>query len=371
LDADSAALIADVMDRVRHEYVDSVDDRKLVDGAIRGILKELDPHSSYLDPSQYEDIRISTSGNYTGVGIDVNLDAGKVTVVTPLDGAPAARAGILPGDVVVSVDNVPVDSKNVEEAVGRMRGQVGTEVMVDVLREGSDVPIRFALTRSEVRVKTVMAEDMGNGLVYVRLISFAEGTPRELGRALQEIIANSDGQLRGLVLDLRSNPGGVLDSAVRIADAFLADGLIVRGTGRMRQARFEEYAGRGDELEQVPTVVLVNSGSASASEIVAGALQDHHRARVVGERTYGKGSVQTVMPLGEGRALKLTTSLYLTPSGRSINGAGIDPDVVVHNPKSERQYRGAGGPVPLAEDPQLLEALRLVSYDSIQVSAVQ
>jgi len=368
---ESAALVAEVIDRVRREYVDRIDDRQIAESAIRGIVAELDRHSSYLDAEQYEDIRINTSGNYTGIGLDVNLDGGKVTVVTPLDGAPAARAGILPGDVVVSVNDVPVDQDNVEAAVGRMRGAPGTPVTLDVLRPGSAAPLRFALTRTEVQVKTVTSEYLGNGLAYVRLAAFSEHTPSDLERAaadLKEAAGNEP--LLGLVLDLRSNPGGVLDAAVRVADTFLADGLIVSGTGRVRQAQFEEFAHVGDVLETVPAVVLVNGASASAAEIVAGALQDHGRARIIGETTYGKGSVQTVMPLGEGSAIKLTTSRYLTPSGRSINGTGIEPDVLVRSADASRQYRGAGGAVAIRDDVQLLEALRLISYDSIAQNTI-
>ena len=367
--AEATALLAEVLDRVRREYVDSIDDRQLVESAIRGIVQDLDQHSTYLNPDEYEEIRINTSAHYTGVGLDVSLDEGKVTVVTPLDGAPAARAGILPGDVVVSVDDMPVDENNVETVINKMRGAVGTEVTLDVVRHGSEEPLRFALTRAEVQVKTVTSEYLGNGLGYVRLTAFAESTPRELIRAARALREQADETLLGVVLDLRGNPGGVLDSAVQVADSFLDDGLIVSGTGRARSARFEQFAHAGDELEGVPTVVLVNGGSASASEIVAGALQDHHRARIIGERTYGKGSVQTVMPLGEGSAIKLTTSRYLTPSGRSLNGSGIDPDVVVHNADPQRQYRGPGSRVAMRDDQQLLEALRLISYDSISLSA--
>jgi carboxyl-terminal processing protease len=369
--SESIELVAEVMDRVRREYVDRVDDHQLVEGAIRGIVKELDQHSSYLDRSQYEEIRISTSGNYTGVGLDVSVDDGKVTVVEPLAGAPAAEAGILPGDVVVSVDDVPVEQGNVAQTVNRMRGAVGTPVTVDVVRGDSGKPLRFALTRASVQVKTVNGQYLGNGLAYFRLTAFAESTPHDLAVAAHHTIEQSGGKLLGVVLDLRNNPGGVLDAAIQDADEFLADGLIVRGTGRVKQARFEQFASAGDELEGVPVVLLVNGGSASASEIVAGALQDHQRAQIVGERTYGKGSVQTVMPLGEGSALKLTTSLYLTPSGRSINGLGIDPDVVVHNADPQRQYRGPGSPVAMADDQQLLEALRLISYESISLSAAR
>jgi carboxyl-terminal processing protease len=339
-----------------------------VEGAIRGIVHELDQHSSYLSADQYEDILISTSGNYTGIGLDVSLDEGKVTVIAPLDGAPAAKAGILPGDVVLSVDDVPVDTANVQATVNRMRGEVGTEVTLAVQRAGSDQPLRFALRRSEVKVQTVTSEYFGNGLAYVRLSSFAESTPRDLAQAARQMRELAGGELLGVVLDLRNNPGGVLDAAVRVADAFLDSGMIVRGTGRARQARFEQQARPGDELEGVPTVVIVNGGSASASEIVAAALQDHHRAQIVGERTYGKGSVQTVMPLGGDSAIKLTTSRYLTPAGRTINGRGVDPDIIVANDEPHRQYRGLEHGVALAEDRQLVEALRLISYDSITLS---
>ena len=368
---ESAALVAEVIDRVRREYVDSVDDKRIVEAAIRGIVADLDQHSTFLNAEQYEDIRISTTGNYTGVGLDVNLDGGKVTVVAPLEGAPAERAGILPGDVVSAVDNVPVNADDVAASVARMRGAPGTSVTLDVVREGSDAPLHFALTRSEVRVRTVQGEYLGNGLAYLRLSSFAESTARDLEQAARDLTAAAGDELLGVVLDLRSNPGGLLDSAVEVADAFLDSGVIVSGIGRMRKAQFEQTADAGDVLEGVPTVVLVNSQSASASEIVAGALQDHGRARIVGEKTYGKGSVQTVMPLGEGSAIKLTTSRYLTPSGRSINGSGIEPDVVVHSDDEHRQYRGANGRVALRDDAQLLEALRLISYDSITLTQVQ
>jgi len=369
---ESAALVAEVIDRVRREYVDRVDDRRIVESAIRGIVADLDPHSSFLDAAQYEDIRISTSGNYTGVGLDVDLEGGKVTVVTPLEGAPAEQAGVLPGDIVVAVNDIPVDANHVEATVTRMRGAPGTLVTLDVLRSGNAAPLRFALTRREVHVKTVLGEYLGNGLAYVRVSSFSESTSADLEQTAHDLTAAAErAELLGLVLDLRGNPGGLLDSAVEVADMFLADGVIVSGTGRIRQAQFEQMADAGDALEGVPLVVLVNSASASASEIVAGALQDHGRARIVGETTYGKGSVQTVMPLGEGSAIKLTTSRYVTPSGRSINGSGIQPDVVVHNGDANGQYRGAKGRVALRDDPQLLEALRLISYDSITLSSVR
>src|SRR5690606_3526222 len=281
-------LLAEVVERVKREYVEGIDDRRLIEAAIRGMVEELDQHSRYLDADQYDEILISTTGNYSGVGLDVAVADGKLKVVSPLDGAPAARAGILPGDVVVSVDDVPVDASNLEDTVSRMRGSAGTRVTLDVLRDGSEEPLRFALTRAEIQVKTVRSEYLDDGYGYIRLTAFSDTTGRELEAAAAELRRTAGKALRGIVLDLRNNPGGV--------------------------------------LEGVPVVVLVNRGSASASEIVAGALQDHDRATVIGERTYGKGSVQTVMPLGGGSALKLTTSHYLTPSGRSINGSGVEPD---------------------------------------------
>jgi len=362
-------LVEEVIDRVRREYVDTIDDQTIVESAIRGIVAELDPHSTYLNAEQYQDIRSATSGSYAGIGLDVNLEGGKVTVVSPLEDAPAARAGILPGDVVIAVDDVPVDENNVDASVARMRGAAGTQVKLAVQRSGEAEPLQFALMRSQVHVRTVTSEYLGNGLAYLKLSAFTDSTPRDLDRAAHELVEAADGKpLLGVVLDLRGNPGGVLDAAVRVADEFLSDGLIVSGNGRARQAKFEQFAHPGDVLESVPAVVLVNGHSASAAEIVAGALQDHKRARIVGEQTYGKGSVQTVMPLGEGKAIKLTTSRYLTPSGRSINGTGITPDVVMHS-EDDRLYRGAAGPVPMAEDSQLMEALKLVSYDSIALNS--
>lgn len=360
--------LVEVMQRVRREYVDQIDDRRLIESAIRGMVRELDDHSRYLDTRQYEDIRIATTGNYSGVGLDVTVEDGRVTVVSPLDDAPAAAAGIMPGDVVVSIDDVAVDASNAEETVSRMRGEPGTEVTLDVLRQGRGEPQRFALKRARIQVKTVRSAYLGDGYGYVRLTSFSDSTAADLDAAARALRDEAHEDLRGLVLDLRNNPGGVLDAAVDVADLFIDKGLIVRGTGRVRQARFEQYAGTGDDLEGVPLIVLVNNGSASASEIVAGALKDHNRGRLVGERTYGKGSVQTVMPLAEGSAIKLTTSRYLTPLGRSINGIGIEPDVLVRNLDPRRQFRGPDGGVPLAEDRQLQEALRLIGYDPIALS---
>ena len=355
---DPVELFAEVMERIREEYVDSVDEADLVEDAIRSIIADLDEHSRFLDEDAYADILISAASHYSGVGLDVSVDDGKVTVVAPLEGAPAERAGILPNDVVVSVDDVPVDPDNTQDAISRMRGEPGTSVTLDVMRSGVEDPLRFALTRAEVRLTTVHTDYLGDGFGYIRLSSFTDGTGEELHEAAEGLLSEHD--LRALVLDMRDNPGGTLGAAVDVADAFLEEGLIVRGNGRIDEARFEENATPGDVIDGRTLIVLVDDRSASASEIVAAALQENDRARVVGERTYGKGSVQTVIPLADGGALKLTTSEYFTPSGRSIDGTGVEPDLVV---QGGRRYRGAGSRVAPGDDMQLSEALNAAGYN--------
>jgi carboxyl-terminal processing protease len=363
-----AMLLVDVMRRIRTEYVDNVDDKKLVESAIRGMLEELDPHSRYLDPTHYEDIRISASGNYSGVGLDISLNEGRVTVVAPLDDAPAAMAGILAGDIVVSVDNVPVEAANVEDAISRMRGAPGTQVRLGVARDGAADLLEFSLTRAEISLRTVRSEYLGDGIAYIRLTGFGDQTAAELDTVAAELEQVAGSRLEAVVLDLRNNPGGVLNAAVDVADQFLAGGLIVRGRGRVHQSRFEQYAEAGDAFEDVRLAVIVNAGSASGAEIVAGAIKDHGRGRLIGERTYGKGSVQSVLPLGLGNAIKLTTARYITPSGRSINGTGIEPDQIVRNGDPSIQYRGPGSPIALEADQQLLSALEAIGYESISLS---
>jgi len=363
-------LLTRVVERVRNEYVDPVEERRIVENAIRGILGDLDPHSKYLPPSDYEEVRISTSGNYSGVGLDLSVENGAVKVVSPLEGSPAAEAGIQPGDLLIAVDGEPVDGDHLEETIGRMRGKPGTIVELRVQREGAAEPLDFAVTRADIHVRTVRSELIADRFGYIRLTSFANTTAADLEAAFLSLRDESPAGLDGVVLDLRNNPGGVLEAAVDVADLFLADGLIVRGSGRARQARFERYASGGDVLETVPLVVLVNGGSASASEIVAGALKDHGRAPLVGTKTYGKGSVQTVMPIGAGSAIKLTTSLYITPSGALINGVGIEPDVPVKAASSKRIYRGADGTVAPFEDDQLREALQLIGHTEPPVTVV-
>lgn len=371
LPIEQVRMLAEVLERVRRDYVDVVDDHELIENAIRGMVADLDPHSQFLSPSEYEEIRISTTGNYSGVGLDVSLEDGAVRVVSPIDDTPAQRAGILPGDQVITIDDMPVDDGNLNEIIARMRGEPGTAVALDVIREDEAEPLHFELIRSRVRVQSVRSEYLGDRFGYIKLTHFSETTNRDLHRAITNLKRTADGRLRGLILDLRNNPGGVLDAAVEVADAFMEQGVIVSGAGRMRDARFERHARPGDVLEGAEVIVLVNRGSASASEIVAGALKDNHRARIVGDRTYGKGSVQTVMPLSQGRAIKLTTSRYYTPSGDSIHDTGIVPDFSVAADKSQTLYRGPNGDVGMDDDLQLQEALRIIGFRPIMQSKVQ
>lgn len=327
LPAADARVLAEVLERVKREYVEPVSDRQLMDNAVRGMLAELDPHSQFLDPREYEEIRINTSGTYTGVGLELLAGDGRVGVVAPIEGTPADRAGIKAGDAILTVDGEPVDQSNVSQAILRMRGPAGSHVALTVARDGYREPLAFNLQRGAVDVHSVRSRMLDGGLGYLRISQFSDTTAKDLRRELARLNRSTAGGIRGLVLDLRDNPGGVLDAAVDVADSFLDAGLIVTASGRTRDATFRHDAAPGDLLAGAPLVILVNGGSASASEIVAGALQAHRRATVVGTRTFGKGSVQTVMPLSGGRAIKLTTSRYFTPSGASIQGQGITPDV--------------------------------------------
>ncbi len=327
LPADDARVLAEILERVKREYVEPVSEHQLMDNAVRGMLAELDPHSQFLDPREYEEIRINTSGTYTGVGLELQPDGSRVGVVTPIEGTPAYRAGIKAGDFILAIDGEPVDYANVSQAILRMRGPAGSHVALTVARDGHAEPLAFNLQRSAVDVHSVRSRLLDGGYGYIRISQFSDTTAKDLRHELARLNhATADG-IRGLVLDLRDNPGGVLDAAVDVADSFLDEGIIVTASGRTRDATFRHDAAPGDLLAGAPLVVLVNGASASASEIVAGALQAHRRATIVGTRTFGKGSVQTVMPLSGGRAIKLTTSRYFTPSGVSIQGQGITPDV--------------------------------------------
>ncbi len=327
LPPDDARVLAEILDRVKREYIEPVSDRQLMDNAVRGMLAELDPHSQYLDPREYNEIRINTSGTFTGVGLEVQTDDGQIVVVSPIEGTPADRADIRSGDTILTIDGEPVDHRNISQTILRMRGPAGSRVQLTVARDGQAEPLAFDLQRSAVEVHSVRSRLLDSGYGYVRISQFTDTTAKDLRRAIVELNRKTADGLQGLVLDLRDNPGGVLEAAVEVADSFLERGLIVTASGRTRDATFRHEAVPGDLLAGAPLVVLVNGGSASASEIVAGALKEHHRAIIAGTRTFGKGSVQTVMPLSEGRAIKLTTSRYFTPSGVSIQGLGISPDV--------------------------------------------
>jgi len=322
-----AHVLAEVLERVKRDYVNPVDDHQLLQAAVRGMVSSLDPYSAYLDGDEYDEIKISSSGEYSGVGIEVSMQDDQVVVIAPFEDSPASRAGIRSGDIIVSIDGVPVNSTTLDDTIGRMRGAEGTQVKIGIMREGSVDPLMFTLKRSKVELHSVKAQLLEPGIGYTRISQFSETTGDELNGALKELRKHNNAPLKGLVLDMRDNPGGVLEAAVAVADAFLDSGVIVTAKGRTPDSKFEMDATPGDALNGAPIVVLVNGGSASAAEIVAGALKDQHRAKLMGRTTFGKGSVQTIMPLSEDRAIKLTTSLYYTPSGVSINHRGIAPDI--------------------------------------------
>lgn len=347
-------LLDEVLARVRREYVEPVKDAGIEQAAVEGVVASLDPHSAFLTAAQYDEMRTSTAGRYTGVGMEISARDGRVVVAGPIEGSPAARAGMRAGDVILAVDGVPVSADAIDATVERMRGSAGSHVRVAVARSGESEPLQFDLERSEVHMRTVHAEALPGGYGYVRIAQFSDSTPADLRAALIDIGPPRMRSLRGVVLDLRGNPGGVLESAVAVADEFLESGVIVRADGRTPDARFEMDATPGDAIGGAPLAVLVDGGSASGSEIVAGALRDHRRATLIGERTFGKGSVQTVIPLRDGQALKLTTSRYFTPSGASIHARGIEPDVVL--PVSDQA--GDVRPEPTSHDAAALAALQ-------------
>jgi len=365
---EQARLFAEVLERVKRDYVEPVDDAVLLENAIRGMVADLDAHSEYLDAEEYRDIRISTTGSYTGVGIEVGEIDGNIQVITPIAGSPAARSGIRSGDRIIGVDGHSVERGNLKDTIHRMRGRPGSKVMITVLRD--DEALEYTMRREIVRVASVHSQLMQPAYGYARVNQFSETTARELSRAVDELADNNRGLLDGLVLDLRNNPGGVLDAAVDVADLFLDRGVIVTADGRSPESHFERAAHRGDILDGAGLIVLVNGGSASASEIVAGALQDHGRALVVGTSTFGKGLVQTVMPLSKGRAIKLTTSRYYTPSGDSIHDTGITPDIHVDDTPGYPDLSLTGA-IDRESDQQLVEALNRLQNRGVMHSLAQ
>ena len=326
------AIFGDVFERVRAQYVDEPDDQKLVETAINGMLTSLDPHSSYMNAEQAADMRTETRGQFGGLGIEVTMEDELVKVVSPFDGTPADKAGILAGDLIAEIDGEQVRGLTLGEAVDRMKGDIGTSVDLVIIREGANKPVRLTVTRDEIKVPSVRHSVKGD-IGYIKLMKFNEQTTVGLEESIADIEEKIGAdKVKGYILDMRRNPGGLLDEAVSVSDAFLGKGEIVSTRGRNADETRRYNARSGDEIDGKPLVVLVNGGSASASEIVAGALQDQRRATIVGSRSFGKGSVQTIIPLGANGALRLTTALYYTPSGRSIQGRGIDPDITVEQP---------------------------------------
>ncbi|MDF3012360.1 MAG: family peptidase [Cellvibrio sp.] len=317
-----------VYDHVRNGYVDEIDDARLLEYAIKGMISELDPHSAYLDKDAFADLQASTSGEFGGIGLEVSLDEGFVKVVTPIDDSPSARAGILSGDVVIRIDDKPVKGMDLNKAVNLMRGPKNSPIKITVMREGVDQPLDFDLLRDIIKVQSVRTRLLEQDYFYIRVAQFQLDTGRDVAKKLREQL-KKNADTKGIILDLRNNPGGVLQASVEVVDAFLDGGQVVYTQGRLDNSNIGYNAEAGDITNNLPLVVLINDGSASASEIVAGALQDHKRAVIMGTRSFGKGSVQSVIPISNDRAIKLTTALYYTPNGRSIQAQGIEPDVNV------------------------------------------
>ncbi len=329
LPIDDLRVFAEVFGRIKQDYVEPVDDHKLLRDAIRGMLSGLDPHSAYLDEDEFKELRVGTSGEFGGLGIEVGMENGFVKVVSPIDDTPAQRAGIQAGDPIIRIGEQAVKGLTLDEAVKLMRGKPGTKVELQIVREGREAPFKVVVERAIIKTVSVKSRMLEPGFAYVRLSQFQARTSDDLQKAVARLKKTAGGALKGLVLDLRNNPGGVLQAAVGVADAFLESGTIVYTEGRIQDSQLRFEAAPDDIIGRAPMVVLVNGGSASASEIVAGALQDHRRAVIMGQRTFGKGSVQTIVPVNEKTAIKLTTARYFTPNSRSIQAEGIVPDIAL------------------------------------------
>jgi len=333
-------LFGDVFDRVRAEYVEPVSDRDLIENAINGMLTGLDPHSMYMNAKSYGDMQISTKGEFGGLGIEVSQENGYIKVISPIDDTPASRAGVKPGDLILALDGKTVQGLSLTDAVDKMRGAANSRIKLTIKREGVDQPLELSMNREVIRVQVVKSRLEGNDIGYIRMSGFTEQTDSGLRRAMQALRQQAGDRMRGVVLDMRNNPGGLLDQAVAVSDDFIDQGEIVSTRARHPEDSQRWDAKDGDITGGLPVVVLINGGSASASEIVAGALQDHRRAVVVGTRSFGKGSVQTVIPLEGNGAMRLTTARYYTPSGRSIQGLGITPDIEVRSSRVEAAHFG-------------------------------
>lgn len=339
----------DVFSRIKSDYVEEVSDDQLLEYAIRGMLDGLDPHSAYLNDEEFTELRVGTTGEFGGLGIEVGMEDGFVKVVSPIDDTPAARAGMMTGDLIIRLDDTPVKGLSLNEAVKMMRGKPGSVLSLTVIREGENKPLTVDIERAIIKVTSVKSRMLDDDYAYVRISNFQTKTTADMLKAIRQMKEDSKSGLKGLVLDLRNNPGGVLSGAVGVSDAFLNDGNIVYTDGREDDSKLRYDATSGDVLDGAPLVVLVNGGSASASEIVAGAMQDHGRGIVLGTKTFGKGSVQTIQDLPAGGAVKLTTSRYYTPDGRSIQALGIEPDILTRAEVVNRPEDGTGAFTPLTE----------------------
>ncbi|MES9964723.1 MAG: S41 family peptidase [Candidatus Sedimenticola sp. 20ELBAFRAG] len=340
---------ADIFGRIKQDYVEPVDDRELLEFAIRGMLSGLDPHSSYLNEDEFQDLQVGTKGEFGGLGIEVGMEDGFVKVIAPIDDTPAKRAGVEAGDLIVKLDSKPIKGMSLDEAVSLMRGKPGTEIVLTIVREGAEKTIEITIVRDIIKVVSVKGRLLEGGFAYVRLSHFQARTTEDMLKLISKLKSETGNGLNGLILDLRNNPGGVLNGAVSVSDAFLSEGDIVYTKGRVDESKLDFTAAPDDVIEGAPMVVLVNGGSASASEIVAGALQDNQRAVIMGSRTFGKGSVQTIIPVTQSSAIKLTTARYFTPSGRSIQAEGIEPDIILSNLKVEQVNGGKDSSVKEAD----------------------
>lgn len=382
LPLDELQLFVQIFDQIRSAYVEEVNDQTLFENAIEGMLAGLDPHSSYLTEESFEDLQESTTGEFGGLGIEVGMEGGFIKVIAPIDGTPAANAGIRTGDLIIKLDEQAVQGMNINEAIDLMRGEKGSAITLTILREGIEAPFEVEIIRDIIQVQSVRSEILEESFGYLRIAQFQEETGAQFHKEAKKLMSSTPG-IKGLVLDLRNNPGGLLPACVDVADALLDSGLIVYTEGRVASANGEFRASPGDILDGLPLVVIINNGSASASEILAGAIQDNQRGIIIGTRSFGKGSVQTVLPLREDKAIKLTTARYFTPSGNSIQARGIIPDIVVEpaeikllqqgtsiseanlaghlkNGKPGKDEKAEQKTSPIAEDNQLYEALNVL-----------
>ena len=361
-------LFTDVLAIIQNQYVDETDSREVIQGAVRGMLRALDPHSSYMDPESYREMQVETSGSFGGLGIEITVRDDVLTVVSPIEGTPAFRAGIQAADRIVRIEGLPTKDMSLADAVKRMRGPKGTKVTVTIVREGVKEPFDVTLTREVIQVQSVRSQELEEGIGYIRVRQFQERTAQDLVASVERL--EKTGRLGGLIIDLRNNPGGLLPAAVEVSEEFLGDGkLVVYTEGRVRNQNMRFVAHAKRPITDVPLVVLVNQGSASASEIVAGAIQDHGRGLVLGTQTFGKGSVQTIIPLADGSGLRLTTARYFTPKGRSIHGKGITPDIVIEALKEDPAAKPPAVPLSEAElqkkDVQLQRAVEILKATRI------